>query len=106
MAIPSITSTDELEDVLKSNVNVMIYFSAPWCAPCKEARKVLDQCIPKFPSVYFVEVKFDDSPYIVERCQVSGVPAFIAFKNGTPMTYREGRITVPKLEEVIQTSFP
>jgi thioredoxin-like negative regulator of GroEL len=104
MAIPSISSFSEFEEVLKQDQDVLFFFSSAWLEPCKAVRAALEKCVPKFPSVYFVEVDYDNNFDIVDYCNVRSVPAFRSFQpeRGRKFVDWEGSITPSKLENLIR----
>ena len=109
MNIPVVSSREEFEDALNNHEKaVVFYFSAPWSKPCKEARIALEQCIPRFPGIDFVQVDYDKNTHAVQFCEVYGLPAFKVFKDGSPLEggHHEGGITAQKLEQWLNRICP
>jgi len=40
----------------------VLYFTAPWCVPCKRYGPVLERIAPQYPEITFTKVDVDASP--------------------------------------------
>ncbi|MEG1448121.1 MAG: thioredoxin [Oscillospiraceae bacterium] len=87
------------EDVLKSDVPVLVDFWATWCGPCKMLAPVLEQVDQEANGKYQVcKVDIDENSALAEQFKVMSIPTIIVFKNGKPAKTSVGLI--PK-EQVI-----
>lgn len=55
----------------------VLYFSAPWCVPCKSMHVVLDKIKEKV-----IEVDVDKHPDIAEKYNVHNLPTVMVFGAG------------------------
>jgi|WetSurMetagenome_2_1015567.scaffolds.fasta_scaffold365789_2 thioredoxin 1 len=81
----AIETTDRAfnEDVLQSEVPVMVDFWAPWCAPCRLVGPIIDSVAKKMEGkakVYKLNV--DDSPETARTYGISGIPTILVFRKG------------------------
>lgn len=69
--------------VLQSAKPVVVDFSATWCGACKTMKPVFEEISSELNDVTFVSVDVDVVPSLAAKYNISGIPTFICFKNGT-----------------------
>src|SRR6266496_2171187 len=83
MAKPiTVTDTDFEQQVLKSEVPVVVDFWAPWCGPCRAVAPILEQLATSQDRIEFVKVDIDQSPSYASRYGVLSIPTTILFEGG------------------------
>lgn len=75
------------QEVLSSDIPVLVDFYADWCPPCRMAEPYIEELAGEYGDrVKFAKVNVDtSSKYAVEN-GVRGIPNFIVFKGGKRMT--------------------
>lgn len=77
--------TDETfqQEVLASEIPVLVDFYADWCGPCRAAAPVIEAIAEEYAGkVKVVKVDVDTSPKQAVEQGVRGIPNFIVFKGG------------------------
>ncbi len=70
------------QEVLKSDIPVLVDFWAPWCAPCKMAEPVLEELNQEKENIKIAKVNVDDESELASDYGVMSIPTVILFKDG------------------------
>lgn len=91
-------TTEEFEsEVLKSDVPVLVDFTAEWCVPCKVVDPIIESLMPEMDGRAKVfKLDIDESPEIYQQLGVNGVPHVLFFKDGE----EQERISSPQEREI------
>lgn len=84
----TVTGTDQnfQEEVLKSDLPVMVDFWATWCGPCKIVKPVVEKLAEEFKGkVKVVEVDVDQNQMVSGQFGIMSIPTLMFFKNGQPV---------------------
>ena len=70
-------------DVIDNDKIVILYFSAPWCGPCKALGPILEQIdAEKSDVLEVVKVNIDEEEALAESYQVTSIPVMKIIVNG------------------------
>lgn len=91
--VTKITSADDFQkaqSALPSTALSVLYFHAPWAAPCQQMSAALDALASTYtttspPSISFISVDAEEQPDIAERYDVPAVPFVILQRDGKPL---------------------
>jgi thioredoxin 1 len=96
-----ITNDNFEDEVLKSNIPVLIDFWAEWCGPCYMIAPIVEEMAKTYDGKLKV-AKLDVDAYgaIAQRYRILSIPTVMIFKNGQVAAQIVG--AVPKKEIVKQ----
>ena len=93
MAI-EVSDKDFDQEVLKSELPVVVDFWAPWCGPCRMIGPVIDKLSEEFNGkVKFCKLNVDENPSSARNYQVMSIPLLLFFKDGNPMDQSLGAVS-------------
>ena len=103
MAQPVAITKDTFEDeILKSDVPVLVDFWAAWCEPCRQVAPVMDQIAAEYEGTLKVaKIDVDAESELAGAFGVSSIPTIALFEPGEQPKAVVGAL--PK--EVLETAF-
>ena len=86
MADLNFKDSDFEEQVLKSDIPVVVDFWAPWCAPCRIVSPLIDELATEYVGKIKVgKMNVDDEPNASQTYGDMSIPSVMIFKNGQPV---------------------
>ena len=96
------TDSDFTQQVLESDVPVLVDFWAPWCGPCRMIAPSLDQLATEYAGkAKVVKVDIDQNQATALKYHVRSIPMLLMFKNGQVQATQVGAVGKPQLAQLI-----
>jgi len=71
------------QEVLRSDLPVLVDFWAPWCAPCRMVAPTVEKLArEEHRRLRVAQLNVDESPVVAGQLGVSGIPTMILFRGG------------------------
>jgi len=91
MATVKVDDSNFDNDVLKSDVPVVVDFWAEWCGPCKMIGPHLEEISEEMSGkVKIAKLNIDENPDIAAKYGVRSIPTLVMFKDGEPASIQVG----------------
>lgn len=89
--IEDITDAQFAEDVLTSEMPVLVEIWAEWCPPCRQLAPILEQiAAERAGSLRVVKLNQDENPATSADYRVMAVPTMLLFRGGEPVLQMVG----------------
>jgi thioredoxin 1 len=103
MSVAPITDSTFEQEVLTSEIPVLVDFWAPWCGPCRMVAPVVDELSQDFDGqVKVVKMNTDENPTIASQYAIRSIPTLIVFKDGQPVDRVVGAIPKSTLSNTLE----
>ena len=98
-AIKNCNENDFENEVLKSNLPVIVDFWAEWCGPCKMLTPILEELSNEMKNeIKVVKVNLDENQDLAMKYSIRSIPSLLLFKEGNLIDTKVGLL--PKNEIV------
>ena len=76
----------------------ILFFSAPWCGPCRQMKTMLSESIKEELSIKIIDISEDMET--ASQHQVMNVPTFVILEDGKEKTRKIGATTIDGLRDL------
>ena len=91
------------DEVIKSDVPVMIDFYAEWCGPCRMMSPVVEEFAKDFEGrVKIGKINVDEESELAMRFGVQSIPSFVFIKDGKVVDRVTGAMPKPILKKYLE----
>ena len=82
---------EKFDDLITSNIPVLVDFYAEWCGPCKMMKPILED----------VKADVDKHQELAAYYQIQSVPTLMIFKDGKQLWRQSGVLQAKELSELL-----
>ncbi len=95
MAKPLEITDQNFDEVLKTDMPVLVDFWAEWCGPCKMIGPLVEELASEYEGKAVIgKVDVDSNPEVSAKFGIRSIPTLLVFKNGEIVDKQIG--AVPK----------
>ena len=100
MAVLTITKDNFQQEVLNSDIPVLVDFWAQWCPYCRRIAPAFDKVGEQYADTLIAgKINYDEEPQLIERFGIDTIPTLMLFKNGEVL----GSVVAPASKAAIET---
>ncbi len=101
-SVVHVTESNFEEEVVNSDVPVLVDFWAEWCGPCKMIAPILDEIAKEYgEKLKICKIDVDSNPEIAPKFGIRGIPTLIMFKDGNAESTKVGAVSKSQLVEFV-----
>ncbi len=100
-----VTDDTFADEVLKSDLPVLVDYWAEWCGPCKQIAPVLDDIAQEYVGkLKIAKLNVDENPGTPPKYGIRGIPTLMLFKEGEVEATKVGALAKSQLTAFIDSN--
>jgi thioredoxin 1 len=103
--IINVTDSTFEQEVLSSEIPVLLDYWAEWCGPCKMIAPILNDIANEYSGkIKVAKINIDENPATPAKFGVRGIPTLMIFKSGSIEATKVGAMSKSQLSAFIDST--
>jgi thioredoxin 1 len=104
MSVSHVTDGSFEQDVIQSQVPVLVDYWAEWCGPCKMIAPILEEVSRDYDGrIQVAKLNVDDNNEMASRYGIRGIPTLMLFKGGQVVATKVGALSKSQLTQFLDS---
>ena len=94
-------NSDNFQQTINDNANVIVDFWAPWCAPCRAFAPTFEAASEKQPGIVFAKVNTEEQQDIAAAFNIRSIPTLMVFRDQIIIYSEAGSLPASAFDQLI-----